>query len=132
MRDTTPGDATGDARVDALLREIVAGFESTFPGRVRCFYVIGSFGDSSRVSASDLAPTLAPDSASVTAPLTVLPQTPSPGTTETPRETPGGGGGGGKPTKTPTPTDTATPIPPTPTITPIQPTPTATISSGGG
>jgi hypothetical protein len=45
---------TGDARVDALLREIIARFEATFPGRVRGYYVIGSYGDSSNVSASDL------------------------------------------------------------------------------
>jgi hypothetical protein len=56
MGDSTRGDATGDTRVDALLREIVASFESTFPGRERGYYVTGSYSDFSRVSASDLVP----------------------------------------------------------------------------
>jgi len=46
--------ATGDAHVDALLREIVARFEAAFSGRVRGYYVIGSYGDASSVSTSDL------------------------------------------------------------------------------
>jgi hypothetical protein len=89
---------------------------------------IGARADAS----ADPAPTLAPDFPSATALLTLAPQTLTPGTTPTPRETRGGGGSGGRPTKTPTPLDTATPIPPPPTNTPILPTPTPTISSGGG
>jgi hypothetical protein len=46
--------ATGDARVDALLCEITARFESTFAGRVRGYYVIGGYGDASSVATSDL------------------------------------------------------------------------------
>jgi hypothetical protein len=46
--------ATGNASVDALLRKIVARFETLFPGRVRGYYVIGSYGDASSVSTSDL------------------------------------------------------------------------------
>jgi hypothetical protein len=45
---------TENARVDALLREIVTHFEAAFPGRVRGYYVIGSYGDASNVSTSDL------------------------------------------------------------------------------
>jgi hypothetical protein len=46
--------ATENARIDALLREIVTRFEAAFPGRVRGYYVIGSYGDASCVSTSDL------------------------------------------------------------------------------
>jgi hypothetical protein len=46
--------ATGNASVDALLREIVARFETLFPGGARGYYVIGSYGDASSVSTSDL------------------------------------------------------------------------------
>ena len=46
--------ATGNAHVDALLREIVTYFEAAFPERVRGYYVIGSYGDASSVSTSDL------------------------------------------------------------------------------
>jgi hypothetical protein len=46
--------ATGNARVDALLREVIARFEATFPGRVGGYYVLGSYGDASSVGASDL------------------------------------------------------------------------------
>ena len=45
---------TENARVDALLREIVTHFEAAFPERVRGYYVIGSYGDASSVSTSDL------------------------------------------------------------------------------
>ncbi len=45
---------TENARVDALLREIVTHFEAAFPNRVRGYYVIGSYGDASSVSTSDL------------------------------------------------------------------------------
>jgi hypothetical protein len=46
--------ATGNARADTLLREIAAHFEAAFPGRVRGYYIIGSYGDASSVSTSDL------------------------------------------------------------------------------
>jgi hypothetical protein len=46
--------ATGNRAVDALLREIVARFETIFPGRVRGYYVIGSYSDSSSLPSSDL------------------------------------------------------------------------------
>jgi adenylate cyclase len=46
--------ATGDARMGALLRGIVARFEAAFPERVHGYYVIGSYGDASSVSTSDL------------------------------------------------------------------------------
>ncbi|HEY7021315.1 MAG TPA: hypothetical protein VH349_09375 [Ktedonobacterales bacterium] len=45
---------TENAQVDALLREIVARFEEAFPERVRGYFVIGSYGDASSVSTSDL------------------------------------------------------------------------------
>jgi hypothetical protein len=45
---------TENARVDALLREIVTHFEAEFPNRVRGYYVIGSYGDASSISTSDL------------------------------------------------------------------------------
>jgi hypothetical protein len=54
MNEVTLIAVTGDAHVDAYLREIVARFEATFPGRVRGYYVIGSYGDSSSVASSDL------------------------------------------------------------------------------
>jgi hypothetical protein len=46
--------ATENAHVDALLREIVARFEAAFRGRVRGYYVIGSYSDASSLSTSDL------------------------------------------------------------------------------
>ncbi|HEY7091673.1 MAG TPA: hypothetical protein VH393_00745 [Ktedonobacterales bacterium] len=46
--------ATENALVDALLHEIVTHFEAAFPGRVRGYYVIGSYSDASSVSTSDL------------------------------------------------------------------------------
>jgi hypothetical protein len=45
---------TENARVHALLREIVTHFEAVFPNRVRGYYVIGSYSDSSSLSTSDL------------------------------------------------------------------------------
>src|SRR5262249_51939215 len=54
MAEITLASATGDARVDALLREIVARFETAFPGRVRGYYVTGSYSDASSVATSDL------------------------------------------------------------------------------
>jgi hypothetical protein len=53
-----------------------------------------------RDASADAPPTLAPDSPSATALLTVAPQTPSPAATPTSKS--GGGGGKGKPTPTPT------------------------------
>jgi hypothetical protein len=46
MSEITLAATKGDARMDALLREIVARFEFAFPGRVRGYYVIGGYGAS--------------------------------------------------------------------------------------
>jgi hypothetical protein len=54
VNDITLAATTGNARMDTLLREFVARFEAAFPGRVRGYYVIGSYGDASSVSTSDL------------------------------------------------------------------------------
>ena len=46
--------STGSALVDAFVRRLVATFERTFPGRVRGYYVIGSYADGSATPISDL------------------------------------------------------------------------------
>ncbi len=58
MCDVTLSASTGDARVDQALRAIVAIYESAFPGRLRAYYVEGSFGDGSGLATSDLDLTL--------------------------------------------------------------------------
>ncbi len=54
MNEIALAVTTGNTGVDALLREIVARFEAEFAGRIRGYFVIGSYGDASNVSTSDL------------------------------------------------------------------------------
>lgn len=46
--------SSGDARIDCILRGIVGIYETAFPGRVRGYYLTGSFADGSSVGISDL------------------------------------------------------------------------------
>lgn len=46
--------STGQERVDATLRAVVAIYAASFPGRVRAWYVIGSYASGTTVTTSDL------------------------------------------------------------------------------
>jgi hypothetical protein len=46
--------ATGDAASDALLRDLVAAFDSAFSGRIVGYYLLGSYADGTRLATSDL------------------------------------------------------------------------------
>lgn len=46
--------ATGDRRINQILRGVVGVFEAAFPGRVRAYYLLGSHGNGSAVPTSDL------------------------------------------------------------------------------
>lgn len=46
--------ATGDAAVDRILRGIVTLFEASLPGRVRGYYLLGSYADGTAVAISDI------------------------------------------------------------------------------
>jgi hypothetical protein len=54
MHEVTLASAPEEKGIDALLCEIVARFEAAFPGRVRAYSVIGSYGDASNLPTSDL------------------------------------------------------------------------------
>jgi predicted nucleotidyltransferase len=45
---------TGDERVDAVLRGLVAAFAATLPGRVRACYLVGSYADGTATLGSDV------------------------------------------------------------------------------
>ncbi|MCI0714121.1 MAG: nucleotidyltransferase domain-containing protein [Chloroflexi bacterium] len=47
-------NSTGDTEIDDLLVGIVGIYESTFPQRIRGYYVVGSYGDGTAVPSSDL------------------------------------------------------------------------------
>lgn len=44
----------GNERTDNILRGIISIFESTFPGCVRGYCVMGSYADKSEVESSDI------------------------------------------------------------------------------
>ncbi len=46
--------STGDENVDALLREVISRVEQALPGRIRGYYVVGSYADGSALPASDI------------------------------------------------------------------------------
>jgi len=46
--------ASGDRRIDQVLRGVVGVCEATFPGRVRAYYLLGSYSNGSAVPTSDL------------------------------------------------------------------------------
>lgn len=46
--------STGNPQVDSLLRGLVGIYQVTFPERLRCPYVVGSYSDGSAVPGSDL------------------------------------------------------------------------------
>ncbi len=54
MGDIVAIQPTGSRPVDAALRRIIAAFEVQFPGRVRGYYVEGSYADATGVPTSDL------------------------------------------------------------------------------
>jgi len=45
---------TGDATIDRILRGIVTLFEASLPGRVRGYYLLGSYADGTAVAISDI------------------------------------------------------------------------------
>ena len=45
---------TGDRRADTLLQGTIGIFETCFPGRVRGYYLVGSYANGSAVATSDL------------------------------------------------------------------------------
>lgn len=45
---------TGDAAIDRILRGIVTLFEASLPGRVRGYYLLGSYADGTAVAISDI------------------------------------------------------------------------------
>jgi hypothetical protein len=45
---------TGNQRIDQILQGVVGVFEATFPGRVRGYFLLGSYVDRSAVPASDV------------------------------------------------------------------------------
>lgn len=47
-------EGTGHAGADAALRDVVQSYEAAFPGRVRAYYLIGSFAAGDPVEISDL------------------------------------------------------------------------------
>jgi hypothetical protein len=44
----------GEARADAIVRGIVSRYETCFPGRVRSYYLLGSYADATTVAISDI------------------------------------------------------------------------------
>ena len=46
--------STGDCKADAVLREVVKRYETALPGRVRGYYVCGSYADGTATTRSDL------------------------------------------------------------------------------
>lgn len=46
--------SSGDAQVDDILRGIVRAYEAVFPGRVRGYYLLGSYADGDAVEISDI------------------------------------------------------------------------------
>ncbi len=46
--------ATGDRRIDQILCGVVGVFEAAFPGRMRAYYLLGSYSNGSAVPTSDL------------------------------------------------------------------------------
>jgi hypothetical protein len=46
--------ATGDPVIDAIIRGIVGRFETSFPDRIRAYYLIGSYADGTAVGTSDI------------------------------------------------------------------------------
>lgn len=47
-------EPTGNGRVDAILRGVIGIFETLFPGRIRGYYLTGSFHDGSATPLSDI------------------------------------------------------------------------------
>ena len=46
--------STGHSQIDAILRGMIGIYQSTFPDRLRCLYVVGSYSNGSAVPGSDL------------------------------------------------------------------------------
>jgi predicted nucleotidyltransferase len=47
-------NTTGHQQVDGIIRGLIGIFEAAFPGRVRAYYLAGSYADSSAVPSSDI------------------------------------------------------------------------------
>ena len=46
--------STGNPQINGILRGLIGIYQTVFPGRLRCVYVIGSYSDGSAVPGSDL------------------------------------------------------------------------------
>jgi len=46
--------STGNAEMDAYIKAIIGIYEATFPGRIRGYYLVGSYGDDTWISGSDI------------------------------------------------------------------------------
>jgi hypothetical protein len=54
MNDITPLHSTGNQQVDHILQGVIGLYEMIFPGRIRGYYLVGSYADGSAVAASDI------------------------------------------------------------------------------
>ena len=54
MNNVTLLNSVGNRRVDNILRGVIGIFESTFPNRIRGYYLTGSYMDGTAVPASDI------------------------------------------------------------------------------
>jgi predicted nucleotidyltransferase len=54
MARGSPLSPTGHEAVDEALRQTIAAFEAAFPGRVRGYYMEGSYADGTGIATSDL------------------------------------------------------------------------------
>ncbi len=46
--------SSGSEKIDEILRTLIAAFETTFPGRVRGYYLLGSYAEGNAVALSDV------------------------------------------------------------------------------
>ena len=54
MLNTELQASTGVSQIDAVLRGLLGIYQTVFPGRLRCLYVLGSHSNGSAVAGSDL------------------------------------------------------------------------------
>ncbi len=47
-------DTTGNADIDEMLTGVITVYEAAFPNRIRGYYLVGSYGDNTPVSTSDI------------------------------------------------------------------------------
>ena len=54
VKHVSPLNSTASAAADEALRDTIAAFEAAFPGRVRGYYVEGSYADGTGIATSDV------------------------------------------------------------------------------